>query len=164
MLLNRHVQMLGLVAVAAVASAQEQAAAATLEITATVPNACTVQSGSVAFGTYVSGQQSSLDATGGGFSVECSSGAEVEISLDGGLHEGSGGNGRAMSSPTSGDFLNYHLYRGPGFSTQWDPSLLLPFTLINGSNPIEVNGLISADQSIGGGEYSDTVQITLTFN
>jgi spore coat protein U-like protein len=163
MLLNRRVKlMLGSAALVALASAQGEVAAATLEITATVPNACTVESGTVEFGEYVSGQGTTDQALGGGFNVQCSSAASVQISLDGGLHLGQGTNGRSMASPSSNDFLDYDLYKG-GTSTKWDPNLALPFTLISGSNPIGVDGRIPENQFIGGGEYSDTVQITLTF-
>ena len=67
MLLNRQVQtMLGGVAIAALASAQDQAAAATLEVTATVASACTVESGSLDFGAYQAGPQApSLEGSGG---------------------------------------------------------------------------------------------------
>jgi spore coat protein U-like protein len=89
MLLNRQVQtMLGFVAVAALASTQDQVAAATLEVTATVPNACTVESGSLDFGTYQAGPQAPSVPGSGGFNVQCTLPASVEIKLDGGLNQG----------------------------------------------------------------------------
>jgi spore coat protein U-like protein len=163
MLLNRHVQMLGLVAVAAFASAPGEVAAATLEVTATVPNSCTVEGGSLAFGTYNSGQVADL-LSSGGFNVQCTAPASVNVALDGGLNHGVGANGRAMKGPGTSNFLDYTLFLGPGFSTSWDDGVALPFNVINGGNPIEVTGRIDGGQTAVGGEYSDTVQITLTFN
>jgi len=161
MLLKRPVQMLGFVAVVALASAQE-VAAASLEVTATVPNACTVDSGDLQFGEYLSGG-GSVQATGG-FNVQCTAPASVLIALDGGLHNGQGNNTRAMSSPSSNDFLDYLLYQAPGFTTVWQPGDALEYPVVQGANQIQVNGLIDSQQFVAGGDYSDTVQITLTFN
>jgi spore coat protein U-like protein len=36
--------------------------------------------------------------------------------------------------------------------------------LSNGQNSVVVDGVIDGSQTVPGGEYSDTVQITLTFN
>jgi spore coat protein U-like protein len=163
MLLNRHVQMLGFVAVTALASAQDQAAAATLEVTATVPNSCTVEGGSLAFGTYNSGQVADL-LSSGGFNVQCTAPASVNVALDGGLNHGVGANGRAMKGPGTDNFLDYTLFLGTGFSTSWDKDAAVPFNVVSGGNPIEVGGRIDGGQIAVGGEYSDTVQITLTFN
>ena len=109
MLLNRQVEtMLGVAAIAALASAQDQveAATATLEVSATVANACTVESGSLAFGAYQAGPQAPSLQGSGVFNVQCTSPGSIEIKLDGGLNEGAGGDARAMKGP--GDsYLNY---------------------------------------------------------
>jgi spore coat protein U-like protein len=164
MLLNRRVQMLGLVTVAALASAQGEVAAATLEVTATVPNSCTVEGGSLVFDEYVAGPNAPQTFATGEFNVECTTPASVEIALDGGLHDGAtGNNGRAMKGPGD-NFLDYSLAGPAGFGTPWAQDTALPFELIGGSNPITVNGFIHEAQTVPGGQYSDTVQITLTFN
>jgi spore coat protein U-like protein len=165
MLLNRQVQtMLGLVAVAALASAQDQVAAATLEVTATVPNVCTIESGSLDFGTYQAGPQAQSVQGSGGFNVQCTLPASVEIKLDGGLNDGAGGNTRAMKGPGNNDYLNYALFEGSGFSMPWDPGVGMLYTVDSGANEIVVDGVVDEGQTVQGGEYSDTVQITMTFN
>jgi spore coat protein U domain-containing protein, fimbrial subunit CupE1/2/3/6 len=166
MSLNRRMQLLlGLGAVAALMGAQEEAQAltSTLEVTASVPDACTLDSGTIPFGTYNSGQTGTLDTTGG-FNVECSSAADVHIKLDGGLHLSAGGNGRAMASPDTSDFLNYELYKGTAVGLTWTENLPIAYPLTSGTNSISVFGVILGSQIVAGGEYSDTVQITLTFD
>jgi spore coat protein U-like protein len=165
MLLNRQVQtMLGFVAVAALASAQDQVAAATLDVTVTVPNACTVESGSLDFGTYQPGPQAPSVQGSGGFNVQCTLPASVEIKLDGGLHEGAGGDTRAMKGPGNNNYLNYTLFEGSQFSFPWDPGVGMLYTVNTGANEIVVDGIVDEGQTAQAGEYSDTVQITMTFN
>jgi spore coat protein U-like protein len=131
-LLNRQVQtMLGFVAVAALASAQDQVAAATLEVTATVPSACTVESGSLDFGTFQAGPQAPSVQGSGGFNVQCTLPASVEIKLDGGLNDGAGGNDRAMKGPGN-NYLNYALFEGSQFSMAWDPGVGMLYTVDSG--------------------------------
>jgi spore coat protein U-like protein len=142
MLPNRQVQtMLGFVAVAALASAQDHVAAATLEVTATVPNACTVESGSLDFGTYQAGAQAPSVQGSGGFNVQCTSPASVEIKLDGGLNDGAGGNSRAMKGPGN-NYLNYALFEGSRFSRPWDPGVGMLYTVDSGANEIVVKGVV----------------------
>jgi spore coat protein U-like protein len=164
MLLNRQVQtMLGCVAVAALASAQDQDAAATLEVTANVPNACTVENGALDFGAYQPGPQAPSVQGSGGFNVQCASPASVEIKLDGGLNEGAGGSARAMKGPGN-NYLNYDLFEASRFSLPWDPGVGMLYTVDSGPNEIVVDGVVHEAQTVPSGEYSDTVQIIMTFN
>ncbi len=164
MMVNRCVRTgWGLAVVAGLASLQGEVSAATLEVTATVPNACTVNSGALEFGEYQAGPSAPQVQGSGTFTVDCSSSASVEIKLNGGLHEGAGTNTRAMKG-SGDDFLDYGLFQAPGFSTGWAPGVGVPFSLISGSNIITVNGIIDESQTVPGGAYSDTVEITLTFN
>ena len=165
MLLNRQVQtMLGSLAIAAIASPHDQIAAATLEVTATVPNACTVESGSLDFGTYHAGPQAPSAQGSGGFNVQCTLPGSVEITLDGGLNHGAGGNARAMKGPGNNNYLNYALFGESRFSPPWDPGAGILYTVDIGANEIVVEGVIDEGQTAQGGEYSDTVQIMITFN
>jgi len=166
MVLNRQVRtMLGVAVIAALAGAQDQveAATATLEVSATVANACTVESGSLAFGTYQAGPQAPSLEGSGVFNVQCTSPASVEIKLDGGLNEGAGGGARAMKGPGN-SYLNYALLEGVSpLAFPWDPGLGIVHPVDSGANEIVVNGVIDAGQTAQAGEYSDTVQITMTF-
>jgi spore coat protein U-like protein len=165
MLLNRQVQtMLGVAAIAAFASTQNQVEAATLEVSATVASACTVESGSLDFGAYQAGPQAPSLEGSGGFNVQCTSPASVDIKLDGGLNEGAGGDARAMKGPGN-SYLNYALFEGASpFAFPWDPGLEIAYPVDSGANEIVVNGTIAAGQTAQAGQYSDTVQITMTFN
>jgi spore coat protein U-like protein len=164
MLLNRQVQMmLGVGAVAALAGAQDQVAAATLEVSATVPSVCTVESGSLEFGAYQPGPQAPSVQGSGSFNVQCTLPASVEIKLDGGLNDGAGGNARAMQGPGD-NYLNYALFEGSQFSMPWAPGVGMLYTVASGANEIVVDGVVDGGQTVQAGEYSDTVQIIMTFN
>ena len=164
MLLNRQAQMLGIAAIVALAGAQDQVAAATLEVSATVANACTVESGSLDFGAYQAGPQAPSLQGSGVFNVQCTSPASIEIKLDGGLNEGAGGEARAMKGPGNDNYLNYTLFEGSQFSLPWDPSFGIVYPVASGANEIVVDGVIDEGQTAQAGEYSDTVQIMMTFN
>ena len=165
MLLNRQVQtMLGVAAIAALASAQDQVKAATLEVSATVANACTVESGSLDFGAYQAGPQAPSLEGSGVFNVQCTSPASVEIKLDGGLNEAAGGEARAMKGPGNDNYLNYALFEGSQFSLPWDPGVGILYTVDSGANEFVVDGVIDEGQTAQAGGYSDTVQIIMTFN
>ena len=164
MLLKRQVQTrLGFAAVAALASAQEQVAAATLEVTATVASACTVESGSLDFGAYQADPQAPSLEGSGVFNVQCTSPASIEIKLDGGLNEGAGGGARAMKGPGNDNYLNYALFEGSRFAFPWDPGVGMHYPVAIGANEIVVNGVIDEGQTAQPGQYSDTVQIIMTF-
>ena len=164
MLLNRQAQMLGIAAIVALAGAQDQVAAATLEVSATVASACTVESGSLDFGAYQAGPQAPSLQGSGVLNVQCTSPASIEIKLDGGLNEGAGGEARAMKGPGNDNYLNYTLFDGSGFPLPWDPGDGIIYTVDSGANEFVVDGVVDAGQTAQAGEYSDTVQITMTFN
>ncbi len=163
MLFNRQMQtMLGVGAVAALAGAQDQVAAATLKVSATVPNACTVESGSLDFGAYQPGPQAPEVQGSGGFNVQCTLPAAIEIKLDGGLNDGAGGKARAMRGPGN-NYLNYDLFEESQFSMPWTPGFGMIYTVDTGANEIVVDGIVAGGQTAPAGEYADTVQIILTF-
>jgi spore coat protein U-like protein len=81
------------------------ALANTLDVIATVAEACTVIPGVLDFGEYTPGQPGDTSASGS-FDVDCTVPADVDIALDAGEHVGQGGNGfRAMSNAGGTDFL-----------------------------------------------------------
>ncbi|MEM7022296.1 MAG: spore coat U domain-containing protein [Pseudomonadota bacterium] len=154
--------MLGLAAVVALVGANKDASANTLEVTATVPDSCTVDGGTLAFGT-VDPSASTPIATGQ-ININCTSAADdVDVTLDAGLHDGDAGNGRAMKRTTSNDYLNYKLYANSSYSQEWAQDVSTRHDLASGPNAIPVYGRID-QQNKPGGDYADTIQITLTFN
>jgi spore coat protein U-like protein len=163
--------LLGSAAALGLALWSQGAAAQTLEVTASVPDACTVGSGSLAFGDYTPGQATDLIESGS-FDVTCTIEADVNVRLDGGLHTGAGGtNGdRAMTNDGQSDFLSYRLYHEADLSTEWGDDgnghqgTSKSFQFLAQTTSVTVTGRIGALQTPIGGEYSDTVQISLVFN
>jgi spore coat protein U-like protein len=131
----------------------------TLSVTATVLNACALNGGTMAFGQYLSGQTTNLDATGQINYVNCS--GTLTFELDGG--QSADVSNRVMLSGTSQ--LRYQLYRNSTRTSIWglgtnaqQLTLLTPLT-----GKIDVYGRIPSGQTVPAGSYTDTVNITLTF-
>jgi spore coat protein U-like protein len=162
MLVNWH-KALGLAAFATLTAMALGAHAAQLEVTATLPDSCSVEGGTLAFGTVnpSGGQTPTANTT---FNVQCSTAGSVTVALDGGLHHGQGSNGRAMKRATSNTYLNYELYTSATQTTAWPVPGGVNKTVAVGANAVAVYGAIAANQVKPGGEYSDTVQISLTVN
>ena len=169
---HRNVFAVASMAVGAVLCAPQTAQAqqtADLLVTASVADACTVAGGSLPFGEYTPGQS---DLTGSGtFDVTCTIDANVDVRLDAGLNLGSGDNGdRAMSNEDGTDFLSYRLYQASDFGTQWGDDgnthegIARNFLFAAGTTNVTVSGIVPNGQTPVGGEYSDTVQISLAFN
>ncbi len=146
------------------------ASANTLGVSAGVPDACTVAAGTLPFGTYDPAVQASNSLSGSGtFDVTCTLASDVNVLLDAGANFASGT--RKLLSTTTTDTLNYNLYQDGGFSTEWgddgssisQASQNFP-TLGAVTTNITVHGLIPQGQSVRGGTYQDTVNISLVFN
>lgn len=130
-----------------------------LTVTATVQSSCALNGGTMAFGTYLSGQTSNLDAVGRINYVNCS--GTLTFELDGG-QSGDVSN-RVMLSGTNQ--LRYQLFRNASRSAVWGMGsqahqiqLLVPLT-----GTVDVYGRIPSGQAVAPGSYSDIVNITLTF-
>ncbi|MFO1066958.1 MAG: spore coat U domain-containing protein [Geminicoccaceae bacterium] len=131
----------------------------TLTVTATVLNACALNGGTMAFGQYLSGQTTNLDAVGQINYVNCS--GTLTFELDGG--QSADVNNRVMLSGTFQ--LRYQLYRNSTRTAVWglgsnaqQLQLLTPLT-----GKIDVYGRIPSGQTVPAGSYTDTVNVTLTF-
>jgi spore coat protein U-like protein len=130
-----------------------------LTVTATVQSSCALNGGTMAFGTYLSGQSTNLDVVGRIHYVNCS--GTLTFELDGG-QSGDVSN-RVMLSGSNQ--LRYQLYRNTSRSAVWGLAgnahqiqLLTPLT-----GTVDVYGRIPSGQAVAPGSYSDTVNITLTF-
>jgi spore coat protein U-like protein len=131
----------------------------TLTVTATVQSACGLNGGTMAFGNYLSGQTTALDATGQINYANCS--GTLTFELDGG--QSADVNNRAMVSGSNK--LNYQLYRTSTRNAIWGTGtnahqvqLLQPL-----SGTVTIYGRVLANQAVPAGTYTDTVNITLTF-
>lgn len=130
-----------------------------LNVTATVQSACALNGGTMAFGTYLSGQTTNLDAVGRINYVNCI--GTLTFELDGG--QSGDINNRTMLSGSNQ--LRYQLYRNSTRSAVWgiganalQQQLLVPLT-----GSVDVYGRIPSGQAAAPGNYTDTVNITLTF-
>lgn len=164
MLVKRHMhKALGFAGFAAVVGISLGTQAAQLEVTATLPDECTVGGGTLAFGNVdPSAQTAPLANTT--INVNCAADSDVEISLSGGLYETLGGNGRAMKHATSSEYLNYKLFTDAGFGVPFTAGVAKPYTVSVGDNPISIYGAIDGSQIKPGGDYADTVEITMVVN
>ena len=131
----------------------------TLSVTATVMNACALNGGTMAFGQYLSGQTTNLDATGQINYANCS--GTLSFELDG----GQAGDVNARKMLSGSNALTYQLYRNSTRSSIWGTGanaqglqLLQPL-----SGKIDVYGRIPSGQAVPAGSYTDTVNVTLTF-
>jgi len=148
-----------LAAVAGDAAGQSETAQ--LTVSATVLSGCGLIGGTLNFGTYISGQQAPLDASGQISYVNCS--GRLTFELDGGQQGNV--NDRKMSGPDGS--LSYQIYQTSTRSSIWGSGGnayeldLLGATPISGD--VTVHGRIPGGQTVPGGTYTDIVNITLTF-
>ncbi len=132
----------------------------TLNVTATVTSNCALSGGTMAFGTYISGQTTNLDVQGSINYVNCPVGT-LTFELDNGAN--ASGSQRRMKSGSN--FLNYQLYKTSGRTSIWGTGAdANQVQLLQGGNgSVVVYGRIPSGQAVAPGSYSDTVTITLTF-
>ncbi|NJO36937.1 MAG: spore coat protein U domain-containing protein [Rhizobiales bacterium] len=137
---------IGAAAMLGLAGHDSGASADTLGVSASVPDACSINAGTLPFGTYDPATQINDLAGSGSFEVVCTLTADVDVTLDAGVNP-AGGTRRLLGS--SGDFLTYALFQDPGFSNEWgDNSVTHSGTarsfpaMAATTNVIDVSGLI----------------------
>lgn len=136
-----------------------------LSVSATVVAQCNISNvAPVAFGNYDPSSTVARDAQGS-FTVTCSPISSVTINLDPGLAFATGF--RRMQSTPAGSFLNYQLYQETGRTTIFGSSAgglarTADFSTTQIQN-FQVFGRIPAQQTVQPGNYTDTVQIQVTF-
>jgi len=157
---KRHMhKTLGFAVIAALAAIGLEAHAAELQVTATLPDSCTVEGGTLAFG--VVDPSDSAEFANAPINVQCSTAGSVDIVLDEGLYHGLGANGRSMKRDGSNDYLDYRFYLSAAYSQEWPANNPISHPVSVGPNPIMIYGRID-QQTRPGGNYADTVQITMT--
>jgi spore coat protein U-like protein len=136
-------------------------ATTTLLVTATVVAACNVSTTPVAFGTYNPTAVTDHDGTGT-VSVTCTSGTSYTVSLDGGGQADA--TARAMSS--GAEKLSYQLYSDSVRTTVWDSTGPGQVSDEGTGSAIDhtVYGRIPSGQNVPPGSYSDTINVTITYN
>ena len=132
-----------------------------LTVSATVLSGCGLIGGTLNFGTYISGQQAPLDASGQISYVNCI--GRLTFELDGGQQGNI--NDRKMRGP-EGE-LSYQIYKTSTRSSVWGSGGNAYVLDILGTTPISgdvtVHGRIRGGQTVPGRTYTDIVNITLTF-
>jgi spore coat protein U-like protein len=137
---------------------------ANLNVTATVEASCTLQGGTLAFGTYNTTADGPTDSSAN-ITYTCSEGTIITVSLDDGDHAVGPGS-RAMAGP-GGASLGYGLYKEDSRTNSWGTGPvdgLTPPATPPGQQTLTVYGRIPPGQSAAPGAYSDVVQITLNIN
>ncbi len=149
---------------------------ATFAVNATVQSGCMVvgnptQSSGVNFGMLDFGTQSavagtvsvaSLTASGGTMAqVQCTPGASVTVTLDGGLN--ASGSQRRLKMG-SNNYLPYKLYLSAAMTTAYQPGVGVPIATGAGALNLPVYGVATPPGSgLPAGQYSDTVQVVFSW-
>ena len=162
---NACVSALAISASLAIYGSNIGAKAADLDISATISNTCILDSGSISFGTYLSGQPDPLDANGS-IGYQCSPGLDVDFELDGGANNSVA---TRLMGATNTPPLQYQLFSDSGFSSVWGTQ--------TGSQAVNVDPTLAGAQTlpifarIGGGQspnttdsYNDTVVFSFVVN
>ena len=151
-----HVTTAGLSAASATAS---------MPVSATVSNNCTITTNPIAFGSYdpvVSNASANLDAAGAVI-IACTRGAVTTLGLDTGANAASSEHRLALG----GNFLTYEVYQDSSRSTVWGDSGAALYN--SGTAPSKdartfpVYGRITGGQDVPAGSYTDTVVATVNF-
>ena len=138
---------------------------ASMPVSATVTNNCTITTNPIAFGSYdpiVANATTDLDATGA-VVIACTKGAVTTLGLDTGAN--SSASTRRLAS--SGDFLAYELYQDSNRSTVWGNSGAALYNSgtspSKGARTFQVYGRITSGQDVQAGAYTDTIIATVNF-
>lgn len=148
----------------------------TFAVNATVQSGCLVvgnptQSSGINFGMLDFGTQSavagtvsmaSLSASGGSMAqVQCTPGAAVTVTLDGGLHALGAQRRLKMGS---NNYLPYKLYLSAAMTTTYQPGVGVPVATGSGALNLPVYGVATPPGSgLPAGQYSDTVQVVFSW-
>jgi spore coat protein U-like protein len=137
---------------------------ANLNVTATVQASCTLEGGTLAFGTYNATAGDATDSSAA-IAYTCTEGTNITVSLNDGDHAEGAGN-RAMAGP-GGTLLGYGLYKEDSRTNPWGAGPVdgvTPPATSAGQQTLTVYGRIPPGQQAAPGAYSDIVQITLNIN
>ncbi|MGH9372965.1 MAG: Csu type fimbrial protein [Vicinamibacterales bacterium] len=139
---------------------------ASLTVSATVVNNCTINTGALVFGSYdpvVANASASLDGTGT-VTIACTKGANTTV----GLNTGSNAllTERRMADGSS-NHLTYELYQDASRSAVWTNAgagILTPTAAPSkAARTFNVYGRVPANQDVPAGAYTDTITATVNF-
>jgi spore coat protein U-like protein len=150
-----------------ITGAEAGTAGDTFAVTSTVVNSCIVAASPLAFPSYI---PTSATATTGSttLNVTCTLGAPYTVALSNGSGTGAdataGMSGRKMAGSASAQ-LGYNLYQDSGYSQAWGSTgaYLMSATGTGLQVPLTVYGRIPASQVVAAGNFSDTINVTISF-
>lgn len=143
---------------ASMQAAQAGTSTASFQVTATVPEACSVSAdGALAFGNYTGSQ---VDATTG-ISVTCTSTTAYTVGLNDGLNFGAT---RRMKLGTS-DYLGYEMYKEGARSNRWGNTgtELVSGTGSGAAQSLTIYGRMPAGGPLVPGSFADTISVTVSY-
>ena len=149
------------------AAANAGSAQSNLSVSANVTSTCTINAGSLSFGSYdpVAGTQVDGSAT---VSVACTKGASAQITLGQGTHA-AGGSTDAVPNRRMADGSNnlqYSLFSDASRSVTWANTAGTSVgyaSTTSAASSLTVYGRIAAGQDVPAGSYTDTVVATVSF-
>ncbi len=160
----KSVLIISLIA-ASFGSSMVQAATATttFTVTATVLKSCVVSATNLDFGNYDQASTSPLDSTNT-VTVGCTILTPYNIGLDAGGGTGATVDIRKMSNVAN--TLNYTIYKETGRTTVWGNTVssdTVNATALIAPTVHTVYGRISIGQNVPAGDYTDTINVTVTY-
>ena len=153
----------------AVSGTTEAATSSSFEVSASIVPGCLVQSGTQVFGVLDFGTHSALargavsaSLGGTGVRLRCTPGVLLSMSLDAGQHAVAGV--RHLQRVGAGQRLAYQLYRDAGLSQVVGVGQALSL-IYSDPNAIALPlyGRLQLPGDLPAGQYSDAVQVTLTW-
>lgn len=164
----RWIPVVSLAASALLASSDAFAASATssFNVTTTVIDVCAVSTANLGFGTYNPIAGTVLDGATT-ITVTCTLGTPYNVQLDPGTHGGGSVSTRAMQRTSGGtETIDYSLFRDAGRTQNWgqtDNTDTVTATGTGVSQDHTVYGRIPASENVPTGDYSDTVNVTVSY-
>ena len=140
-----------------------------LNVSATVKHFCSIGTNPMTFGVYdgvVANASNALEATATVIST-CTSGTEALITMNAGASEGSGSDDVPVRRMTSeaGDYLVYQVYSDVSQETIWGNTAPtgVAFTGTGSPQTLTVYGSIPSAQMVPEGDYSDQINVTISY-
>ena len=140
-----------------------------LAVSVSVKHSCSMNTTSMAFGTYdgvVANASNALEATATVIST-CTSGAEALITMNAGASAGSGSADAPVRRMTAGPgkYLYYQVYSDVVRDTVWGNTVPTGVALTGTGAPqsLTVYGSIPSAQLVPEGDYSDQIFVTISY-
>jgi spore coat protein U-like protein len=142
-------------------ASQAATSTATIAVTATIPQACTVSATALAFGNYSASAGSNATSN---ITVTCQASSPYTIDLDAGAHGTLAGASTTRSMASGASALAYNLYTDAAHTHVWATGAGSDVTgTANLTTVTSVFGNVPASQTAGPGAYTDTVNVTLSY-